>query len=190
MRAPAALVVLVTARPAWAHDAFGDLGPFYANLLHPLADPSQAVVLTGFAVVLALQPLEIVRPGYALHAAVAAATVAALTVTTLPAPPAVAVGLAAAVLGLAAIAGRRLPATAVVVLGVAAAVVAGLAAERPDGLREAVLATFGAGLGLATASLLLWSLFDRLRRWLGDIACTVAGSWVAAIGVMTAALPR
>jgi hypothetical protein len=190
---PAALLAvtaLVAARPAAAHDAFGDLGPFYANLLHPLADPSQAVVLAGFAAVLALHPIAVVRRGWALQAAAGALTVAAVAVLAPPAPPALAVGLTAAGLGAAALAGRRLPGALVVALGIAAAVVAGLAAQRPTGLREALLTSFGGALGLATASLLLWSLFDRLRRRLGDIACAVAGSWVAAIGILTAAVPR
>ena len=39
--------------PALAHDAFGDLGPFYASLLHPLADPLQAALVIGTAAFLA-----------------------------------------------------------------------------------------------------------------------------------------
>ncbi len=53
-----------------------------------------------------------------------------------------------------------------------------------------MLVTLGGAVGLAAASLRLWSLFDAPRRRLGDIACRVAGSWIAAIGIMTAALPR
>jgi len=190
MRFAVALALLLAARPASAHDAFGDLGPFYANLLHPLADPAQAVMLAGFAAVVALQPLETVRPGWALHAAAGTLTVAALAVATLPTAPMVVVGMAAACLGIAAVVGARLPRPAVVGLGIAAAVIAALAADRPAGPREALLVTLGGALGLAATSLLLWSLFDALRRRLGDIACKVAGSWVAAIGIMTAALPR
>lgn len=180
----------LVAAPARAHDAFGDLGPFYASLLHPLADPSQTVLLAGFAVLLARQPHDTVRRGYGLHAATAALTVGVLAIAALPTPPAWSMGLAAALLGLASLLGQRLPATLVLVFGVAAAVLAGLAGERPEGLRQALLATLGAGLGLATAALLLWSAFDLLRHRLGEIACAVVGSWVAAIGIMTAAVPR
>ena len=37
------LVAVAAGSPhvALAHDAFGDLGPFYGALLHPLADPAQ-----------------------------------------------------------------------------------------------------------------------------------------------------
>jgi len=185
-----ALAAVLAAKPAWAHDAFGDLGPFYANLLHPLADPAQAVMLAGFAVVLALQPVPTVRRGWALHAGAGAATLAALLVVAPPPAPMLVVGAAAAGLGLAALVGKRLPLAAVLALGIAAAVLAALSADRPEGLRAALLATLGGALGLATASLLLWSLFDALRRRLGDIACRVAGAWVAAIGIMAAAVPR
>jgi hypothetical protein len=158
--------------------------------LHPLADPAQAVMLAGFAAVVALQPLETVRPGWALHAAAGAVTVAVVSIVALPAAPMLVVGLAATGLGVAALVGRRLPRPAVVGLGIAAAVIAALAADRPAGPREALLVPLGGALGLVATSLLLWSLFDALRRRLGDIACKVAGSWVAAIGIMTAALPR
>ncbi len=187
MRGAAAFVASVlAARPACAHDAFGDLGPFYANLLHPLADPAQAVMLAGFAAVVALQPLETVRHGWALHATAGAI----LTMVALPAAPMLVVGMTAAGLGIAACVGGRLPRAAALALGLAAALIAGLAAERPEGPREALLATLGAAVGLACTSLLLWSLFDALRRRLGDIACRVAGSWIEAIGIMTAALPH
>jgi hydrogenase/urease accessory protein HupE len=43
------LPAVIVPSPALAHDAFGDLGPFYASFLHPLADPLQAVLLIGTA---------------------------------------------------------------------------------------------------------------------------------------------
>ena len=48
-----ALGLSLAAGPARAHDAFGDLGPFYASLLHPLADPMQAALVIGTAAFLA-----------------------------------------------------------------------------------------------------------------------------------------
>ncbi len=148
------------------------------------------MLLAGFAVILAMQPLDTVRHGWVLHAATAALTVATGAVVSMPMLPTLVFGVAAACLGIAAFAGARLSSFTVPPLGVAVAVLAGLAAERPLAAREAALSAFGGALGLATASLLLWSLFDALRRCLGNIACKVAGSWVAAIGIMTAALPR
>ena len=49
------------ATPGLAHDAFGDLGPFYASLLHPLADPLQAALIVGTAAFLAGRPLGLTR---------------------------------------------------------------------------------------------------------------------------------
>ncbi|MCZ0962355.1 hypothetical protein [Paracoccus benzoatiresistens] len=60
-----------------AHDALGDLGPFYANVLHLLADPAQGHVIAALAVFLARQPLAAAQAGFAaLAASVLAATLA------------------------------------------------------------------------------------------------------------------
>jgi hypothetical protein len=175
---------------ASAHDAFGDLGPFYASLLHPLADPAQAVVLAGFAVLLARQELVTVRRGYAGFAVASAVVVPAAAWAALPAVELFVAGALATLLGLAVLLGQRLPGLAVVGLGLVAASLASLAFDAATGLRDGLLLVLGGTLGLATATLLLWSLFDLLRRRIGDIACAVAGSWVAAVGIMTMALPR
>lgn len=175
---------------AFAHDAFGDLGPFYASLLHPLADPAQAVLLVGFAVLLARQELVTVRRGYAGFAAAAMLAMPAAALLALPSVEHFAAGALATLLGLAVLFGQRLPGLAIVALGIVAACLASLAFDAASGLRDGLLLVLGGTLGLATATLLLWSLFDLLRRRIGDIACAVAGSWVAAIGIMTMALPR
>jgi hypothetical protein len=175
---------------AFAHDAFGDLGPFYASLLHPLADPAQAVLLVGFAVLLARQELVTVRRGYAGFAAAAMLAMPAAALLALPSVEHFAAGALATLLGLAVLFGQRLPGLAIVALGIIAACLSSLAFDAATGLRDGLLLVLGGTLGLATATLLLWSLFDLLRRRIGDIACAVAGSWVAAIGIMTLALPR
>lgn len=175
---------------ACAHDAFGDLGPFYANLLHPLADPAQALVLVGFAVLLARQEFVTVRRGYAGFAVVSVVAVPTAAWLTLPSATHFSAGLIATVLGLAVLLGQRVPGLVIVGLGLFSACLASLAFDAAVGLRDGLLLALGGTLGLATATLLLWSLFDLLRRRIGDIACVVAGSWVAAIGIMTMALPR
>ena len=174
---------------AFAHDAFGDLGPFYASLLHPLADPAQAVVLAGFAVLLARQELVTVRRGYAGFAAAVALAVPAAAWLALPGAGLFIAGALATLLGLAVLLGQRLPGLAIVGFGLVAACLASLAFDAATDFRDGLLLVLGGTLGLATATLLLWSLFDLLRRRIGDIACAVAGSWVAAIGIMTMALP-
>jgi hypothetical protein len=187
---PAVAGLMLLPGSASAHDAFGDLGPFYASLLHPLADPAQAVVLAGFAVLLARQELVTVRRGYAGFAVASAVAVPAAAWLALPGVELFAAGALATLLGLAVLLGQRLPGLAVVGLGLVAASLASLAFDAATGLRDGLLLVLGGTLGLATATLLLWSLFDLLRRRIGDIACAVAGSWVAAVGIMTMALPR
>lgn len=172
-----------------AHDAFGDLGPFYASLLHPLADPAQGLLIAAVSVLLARQPLATVRPAYA--ALVACGTLAAaLHLVASPAPVGLrATSLAVAVLGLVAVSGWRLPMVLAAVLAAAVAVTAGLAVELPPGGRAAALAAAGGAAGIAILALLVWGGVDFASRRLGPIAGAVAGAWIAAIGVMSAALP-
>lgn len=173
-----------------AHDAFGDLGPFYASLLHPLADPAQAVVVAGFAVLLARHSLPAVQRGFATFVVVVAGTILLAAWLALPPIGTLAPGILAALLGLAVLPGQRLPQILVIALGVGAAAVTALAFDSTGSVRDLLVLLLGGTLGLATATLLLWSLFDLLRRRIGDIACAVAGSWIAAIGIMTSVLPR
>ena len=187
-----AAVFLTAALPpgvASAHDAFGDLGPFYATLLHPLADPGQGLILAAAGVLLARQPLATVRPAYVALALAGAVTVLLGAVGAHGGPPGLALtSLAAAGLGLAALTGVELGRWPSAALAAAAAVAAGLAIDLPPGLRSAGLAMLGGALGIALAGLLVWGLVDLLQRRIGRVAGAVAGSWIAAVGVMAAAL--
>jgi hypothetical protein len=184
-----ALVCVLLPGAASAHDAFGDLGPFYASLLHPLADPAQGLLIAAVAVLLARQPLTTVRPAYAALAACGALAVALHFVAS-PAPPGPrATGFAVAALGLVAVFGWRLPAVVAAVLAAAVAVTAGLAVELPAAGRAAALAAAGGAAGVALFALLIWGGVDYASRRLGPVAGAVAGAWIAAIGVMSAALP-
>jgi hypothetical protein len=87
------------------------------------------------------------------------------------------------------IAGRPLPGGALAGLAAAAACVAGFALDRPAESRAAALAAAGGMIGLVVVTLLLLTGFRLLRARLGGIVCAVAGAWVAAIGIMVAALP-
>jgi hypothetical protein len=188
-RAGLALAAALLPGAASAHDAFGDLGPFYASLLHPLADPAQGLLIAAVAVLLARQPLTTVRPAYAELAACAALAVA-LHLVASPAPPGPrATGLAVAALGLVAVLGWRLPAVVAAVRAAAGAVTAGLAVELPAAGRAAALAAAGGAAGVALFALLIWGGVDYASRRLGPVAGAVAGAWIAAIGVMSAALP-
>lgn len=186
MRRAAAGVALVLGAPApaAAHDAFGDLGPFYANLLHPLADPAQGLLVAAAAVLLARQPLPTVRPAFA------GLTLAAGLGALLPfgAPGLRASAVAAAALGLGAVFATRLPPFPATLLAVASGAAAGLALEIVPGLRDGALSLIGGVLGIAIAALLVWALVDALQRHLTPVAGAVAAAWIAAIGIMTSAL--
>lgn len=172
---------------AFAHDAFGDLGPFYGALLHPLADPAQGLILAGIAVVLARQPLASVR--WAWLALALAGTVTVLTGAWVPlvGPGPGGVALAGVMLGLLALTGRDLGRWPSIGLAVIAGIVAGLAIDLPAGARAASLGAFGGAVGIALAALLVWGLVDGLQHRFGRVAGAVAASWVAAVGTMAAA---
>lgn len=188
-RAAPGLAVALLPGAAAAHDAFGDLGPFYASLLHPLADPAQGLLIAAVAVLLARQPLATVGPAYAALAVCAALAAGLHFVVGLPPVGLRATGLAVAALGLLAVTGWRLPVVVMAGLAAAVAVVAGFAVEFPEGGRAAALAAFGGAAGVALLALLVWGGVDYASRRLGRIAGAVAGAWIAAIGVMSAALP-
>jgi urease accessory protein len=181
--AGAALALGVPA-PAAAHDAFGDLGPFYGSLLHPAADPAQGLLVAAAAVLLARQPLTTVRPAYA--AFVLTAGLGALLPFGALGPQASA--LAAVALGLAAVLATRLAPILATILAAAAGAAAGLAAEIAPGLRDGALSLIGGALGIALAALLVWVLIDALQRHLTPVAGAVAAAWIAAVGIMTTAL--
>jgi urease accessory protein len=188
-RTALALAAAVLPGAAFAHDAFGDLGPFYASLLHPLADPAQGLLLAAAAVLLARQPVATVRPAYAALAACGALAMALRAVIDPPLIGLRVTGLAVAALGIVAISGLRLPVAFAVPLCAVVAIAAGLAVDLPAGTRAATLAGLGGAAGIALLSLAVWGGVDYATRRLGRIAGAVAGAWIAAIGIMAAALP-
>ena len=191
-----ALAAALAARfppPAAAHDAFGDLGPFYASCLHPLADPAQGLLdrrrrrpprppaarhrpprLRRARALLARSPSR-------LHARRRAA--AARAARHRPRS----VGRSRPRSRSPACASRRARHRA---LAAAAAIAAGLAIDLPA-RRSApgLLAALGGAAGIALLALLVWGAVDLAIRRLGPVAGAVAGAWIAAIGLMSAVLP-
>lgn len=185
--APVAALAALPSR-ALAHDAFGDLGPFYQALLHPLADPSQGLLLAAAAVLLARQSLTIVRPAYAALVAGAAIAATLAAVVGWPAPSARAPTLAALVLALAALAPVRLWRMAAGAPTAAAAAAGALAALVP-GPGTVLPAVIGTATGIALVSLALWRAADAADRRLSPLASRVLAAWIAAVALMVAALP-
>jgi hypothetical protein len=100
-----------------------------------------------------------------------------------------ATAVAVAGLGLVALSGLRIPTVVTVALAAAAAIAAGFAIDLPRGGNAAALAALGGTTGIALVALLVWGGVDLAIRRLGPIAGAVSGAWIAAIGIMSAALP-
>lgn len=171
--------------PAFAHDAFGDLGPFYASLLHPLADPLQAALVAGIAAFLAGRSIATAR--LALPVFVAGAALGLGLAWRPGLVPAPLVPEAAAILiGLAAtLPDRWTPVWLALPLVALIGVLAGLAPGQPEGAPLQPL--LGGVLGIGIFAALGWAGLDALARRLSPVAPAVAGSWVAAMGLMVGA---
>lgn len=185
--AVAAFAACLLATPLHAHDAFGDLGPFYASLLHPLADPLQAALLVGTCAFLAVRQLSATRQLLPIFAG--AATLGALVLASgvpMVAPPVIA-ALAALIVGLSAV----LPDTwtsrpMAIVLIAATGALTGLA---PGAMaEESSLQPFlGTAIGITALATLVWFGLETAGRRLTPLAPKIAGSWVAAIGILIVA---
>ena len=183
-----ALLAAIGPAPANAHDAFGDLGPFYASLLHPLADPLHAALVLGTAAFLAGRPLAAVRPALPLFVAAAALSAFALAMRPGLAPAPLWTAVAALGAGLAAtLPARWTPGWAGVALVTATGALAGLAAEAPAG-NALLQGLSGQILGIAMLGTLLWFGLETAGRRLTPLVPQVAGSWVAALGILGAAV--
>ena len=188
MRRPSLVLFLAAAPgPALAHDAFGDLGPFYASLLHPLADPMQAALVIGTAAFLAGRALGTVRVVLPVFAAAAALSHLVLSwhLGVLPAPLLVAAA-AVAVGGAATLPDRWTPVPAALLLVAATGALAGLAPDRPPA-ESALQPILGTVLGTALLATLAWAGLDAAARRVSPLAPAVAGSWVAAVGLLAGA---
>jgi hypothetical protein len=181
------LFFAATPAPALAHDAFGDLGPFYASLLHPLADPMQAALVLGTAAFLAGRSLDRVRVALPVFMAAAALSHLLLSWRLGLVPPPLAPALAAvAVGGAATLPDRWTRASAGLLLVAVSGVLVGLAPDRPPpaGALQPILGTV---LGIAALATLAWAALDALARRVSGLAPAVAGSWVAAVGLLAGA---
>lgn len=180
--------VLFAPSAASAHTAFVALGSFWAGVLHPLTAPDEIAVLLGLAVWARLQERR--RDMVLVGAVFAGCFVGVVAVSEWGRP----------------FAGEALTAVAMVVVGVAGAVrlaigggplamvgAAGgavLGGAAAEGTTEVSLGLFAAGAAVASASALSYALIATARadaEW-SRIALRAGASWIAAIGLMIAAL--
>lgn len=180
-------LVVAMPGPALAHDAFGDLGPFYGSLLHPLADPLQAALLVGTAAFLARQPLSLTRRALPVFVGCAALVACALTLGASLGVAPMALAFAALVAGLAALLpGAWIPRPAVLGLVAVTGALTGLAPGPPG--NTGLQPFLGTLAGIAAFATLSWFTLETAARRLTPLVPQVAGSWVAAVGILVAAL--
>lgn len=181
-------VSVFTPVTAFAHDAFGDLGPFYGSMLHPLVDPLQAAVLIGAAAFLAGRSLTVVRGALPVFLLAAALAAVALSAGQLVPPPTWLAGLAAVLAGLAATLPERWsPRPAVYALVVVTGALTGLAPGASD-TGTALQTLLGSVFGIAVLATLAWFAMEAASRRLTRLVPKVVGSWVAAVGILVVAL--
>ena len=184
-----ALLLVALPGPASAHAAFGDLGPFYQGLLHPLADPAQGLLSASAAVALAGQPLASVRPGYATLAGAGLATLILGTQLALPAPDLRTIALTALLVALASLLPVRPGPRVVIAIALFRGVFVALPLGSGDDTRAILLGLIGGSAGIALATLFLWGAADWANRRIFRLASAVAAAWIAAISLMAAVLP-
>lgn len=170
--------LLLTAQPAFAHAAFGTMGPFWSGVLHVLVSPLSLATIVGLGA--ALAPIPRGASALEIVIAVASAALAAWLLTAwgkFAVVGAIATGLTAAL---------ALKPTRIVVLtmsfaaGLSIGSATGLDAPSPTGGLGVALVVF-LTVGAVTAS------FQELEMRL-PLARRIAGAWVAAIALLIGAL--
>ena len=155
---------MVWTQAGFAHEAFGDLGPFHQALLHPVSDPAQGLLVAAASVLLVVQLARSVRAGLAALALASGLALLAQTISPLPAPggrlvAALVIGIS--VIGLLALhPGPAATALLAAVVGMAAA----FSVDVRQGLLPALLTVTGRMAGIVFGTLFLWGAIDVAAR--------------------------
>ena len=173
---------------AKAHLVSTELGPFYDGAAHPLVTPEDLLVILALAALAALRGADGGRRAL-LGLCTAWATATALAYAwagTVSIPPLVVAAVLVA-LGIAC-AARRAPSPPLLfALGVAIGILHGIengtAARAADGVW---LSTLGIATGVSVLAILATALGVFLQRRDAVLVLRVAGSWIAAIGLLFA----
>lgn len=178
-------LMLTTASPAHAHLMNSGFGPFYDGLAHPFVTPIDLLVLIAVALLAGLRGPACGR--YVLFALPAAwlAGMATGIAWNIPAPPMWVSAVVAILLGVLVATDRPWPPMVVAALAVLVGVIFGAAnggeLAKSEGGATAVL---GITCSLFVAVTLLGAFVVRLKPDWMRITVRVAGSWVAAIGLL------
>jgi hydrogenase/urease accessory protein HupE len=183
--------MLAAATPAQAHLMNSGLGPFYDGLAHPLMSPEDLLPAVAVTLLAGLGGARFGRgvlatlPAAWLAGMAAGAGVAAEWTIGLPAAPGWLTAVMTASLGALAAAELRLP------LGLVIAMAAVLGALHGYDNGRDLAATTGALLGMAGIACSLFAVVSllagqvaALRAQWARLAVRIAGSWIAAIGLL------
>jgi urease accessory protein len=186
----ALLLVLASAQPAAAHTLNSRFGDFYGGVLHPLTALEHALPILALGL-LAGQQGERAARWLVLVFPLALLCGAVLAGVTPPFPSARLLNAASfVVLGLLVAAGWRLPLILLIALGAAFGLSHGYENGRamaPDTSVHLFVMGVAAAGGLVTALVSAATIDLAPTPW-SRVAVRIAGSWIAAIGIMTIGL--
>jgi hypothetical protein len=175
--------------PAMAHSPIMGIGGVFGGVIHALLIPEHGLGLLALGLVLGRQQKAARRTGLSIFATtLSCGLVAAAALTAEEMLAADILLVATGVLGLL-VAAAWMPTFLALPLAAVAGLTLGLD-SKPDGISpdEAVRMLIGSGLGAALALAIVAETSVHLRGNVPLIATRVAGSWIAAIGIMVLSL--
>ena len=180
-----AAIVMLCSTVAWAHGELGGGQGILSGLAHFVSSPISLASFVGLVAV-----VYVVEEERVSAIVIAAAVSAGLSSFLAGSGPAYVAPIVTALVGLTAVAALKPSNTAAILMAIACGSASGLAADLdPPTIARAV------GVSIAQAGLLISALYtlpelDRVRKLQSvlPIARRVIGSWVAAIGLLMAAL--
>jgi hypothetical protein len=181
------LLLVTVPSPLAAHEAFGDLGPFYQGLLHPFADPAQGLVLAAVAVCLGRQPVSTVRVAYLALVGAGVAGLLLANLSVMPAPSLRVLTLAALAIAAVTFLPRQPGRVVISLVSLVAGLLAALAVA--GGAAGDLLSLLGAAASIAVIPLLLWGAADMANRRVFPHASLVAAAWIGTVALLAAVVP-
>ena len=187
----AALLATVP-KPAAAHAGLGGGGGFLSGVFHPFVAIEHLILLLGLGLLSARVPREQRGPGFTLLGVGLLLGVAVAQMAPGGAITAAILGLAVVTGGLVSLAPHRLSAVLLAGLASLIGLAVGLDTDIITGWQHGLAALAVSTAGLATGVYLIVldaaALASLAARRPFPIAVRVAGSWIAAIGLMLLAL--
>ena len=194
IRLGAAIVALLATAPnlAAAHAGLGGSGGFLSGVFHPFVAIEHLILLLGLGLLSARVPRERRGPGFAFLGVGLLLGVAVAQIAPGAAVTAAILGLAVVTGGVVSLAPHRLSAVLLAGLASLIGLAVGFDTDIITGWQDGLAALAAPTAGLATGVYLIVldaaALASLATRQPFSITVRVAGSWIAAIGLMLLAL--